>query len=581
MALRFKFGLATACMWFATQSLAAKELISSSESFPGTRVRIPFRSSTPAIEDVAGKMTTQFGLTHQRAALELFWQFSNGDGNGVRSGKGQFYFEGQPLCGYGLTLTSLLSKKNSVSSNSLILGLSPDFGDEIRLVESAHFDSTNLIDSYFLRGYSRLYDSLEVVDTCLFKMGDALVPTNVVMASLGSSTFKLWVAQDQILRVEQKAFFAEIAAFPKNRLDSQMEVFDILTHGNGYLTNDFFDVRTHSEDRAFEASNIFKYSIDDLRFHEASIFTHANQAWDFFTSLGFKDDLEGPIHLNINVLVNGTKNNAIYEPGNLSTKAPPTISVGSGDGITLSDLTIDTDVVTHELAHHLIYKKLTSTSGESLILHEGLADFLAFAKSGDACLGESICPVSSKSCRIRGKCLRTGNNELVYGSSEYIGLSPHQKGQVVSGLLWDLHKIKDISLVSISSVLIKAVDFLYEESDLQDFIYAFALADQLLNQGSYSCLLKEVATTRGLLPDGKSIDCHDFSTWPKAKEARDPSSIKVVMSDPPEESQPAKHTDRERVNLGFCSLVATSQSNFAILWLLSLPLILCRRCQFW
>jgi hypothetical protein len=581
LALRIKFGLVTACMWFATQSIVAKELISSGESFTGARVRIPFRSSIPAIADVAGKMATQFGLTHQSAALELFWQFSGGYSNGIRSGKGQFYFEGQPLCGYGLTLTSLLLKESSVISNSLILGLSPDFGDEIRLVESSHLDSSNLIDTYFLRAYSRLYDSLKVVDSCLFKKGNVLIPTNVVMASMGSSTFKLWVAQDQILRVEKKAFFAEIEAFPQNRLDSQMEVFDISTHGNGYLTNDLFDVRTHSVERAFEVSNVFKYSIDDMRFHEASIFTHANQAWDFFTSLGFKDDLDGPIHLNINVLVNGTKNNAIYEPGNLSTKTPPTISVGSGDGITLSDLTLDTDVVTHELAHHLIYRKLTSTSGESLILHEGLADFLAFAKSGDACLGESICPASSKSCRLRGKCLRTGNNELVYGSSEYMKLSPHQKGQVVSGLLWDLHKMEDISLVGISSVLIKAVDFLYEESDLQDFVYAFALADQLLNQGSYSCLLKEVATTRGLLPDGKSIDCRDFSTWPKAKEARDPSSIKVVMSDPPEESQSAKPTDRERVNLGFCSLVTTSQSNFAILWLLSLPLVLCRRFQFW
>ena len=76
----------------------------------------------------------------------------------------------------------------------------------------------------------------------------------------------------------------------------------------------------------------------------------------------------------------------------------PSIKIDDGDGLVLQNLITDGDVVSHELGHHIIFKTLTSTIGESLVLQEGLADAFAFFRTSNACLGESICPKNSSAC---------------------------------------------------------------------------------------------------------------------------------------------------------------------------------------
>lgn len=579
MELFRKLNLIATLLSFVAEPLSGSELNLTDREFKGKRIRIPFQGALNQSRFVPDQVTHKFQALSHSDELELLW--TDAEESGITTRSGQFYFAGQALCGYGLKLTSVQLANSSPLAKSLILGLIPDNIDKIQLIESGEVDPLKLVLNFFKQNFSKDFETFDVVDSCLFRREESLIQAKVVLASIGSSTFKFWVGAESILKVERLAFFAEIEVFPNNIFETQTETFEVPTKGDGYLTNHLFDVSTHSEPRAFEKSNVFRYFLEDPRFQEASIFTHANQAWDFFTSLGFKDQKIGPIKLNINVLVNGTKNNAIYEPGKFGNKLPPTISVGTGDGQVLSNLATDADVVTHELAHHLIYRKLTSTVGESLVLHEGLADFLTFAKSGDACLGESICPSDSNVCHLKGQCLRSGENDLVYKSIEYQSMSPHQKGQVLSGLLWDLHRKYDSSLQSLSTVLIQAVDFLREDSDLQDFIFAFALADQLLNQGLMACQLKDVSEARGLLPHSLDIDCKDPSTWPKVKDRKQPEVIKIMIGDGSENATQANQATEKKARFGFCSLIGTSKSNFVVYWLLSLPIFIGRRRHLW
>jgi hypothetical protein len=574
-----KLNLIATFFSFAAQPLFGSDYSLTNREFLGKRIRIPFHGTLNQSQLAPDQVTQKFQNLSHLNELELIWTDANESGTFMRSGR--FYYEGQALCGYGLKLTGFHLADSPSLAKSLILGLVPENMDKIRLIESREVDPTKLVLSFFRQNFSKDFETLDVVDSCLFKNGESLIPAKVVWASIGSSAFKFWVSEESILKVERLAYFAEIEVFPNNIFETQPEMFEVPTIGDGYLTSNLFDVNTHSEPRAYEKSNVFRYSLDDPRFQEASIFTHASHAWDFFTSLGFKGEYVGPVRLNINVLVNGTKNNAIYEPGKLGSKSPPTISVGTGDGKTLSNLATDGDVVTHELAHHLIYRKLTSTVGESLVLHEGLADFLTFAKSGDACLGESICPSDSNVCQLRGQCLRSGENDLVYKSNEYLSMSPHQKSQVLSGLLWDLHKQHHLSLQSLSKVLVKAVDFLREDSDILDFIYAFAMADQLLNQGVMACQLKSVSEARGLLPNPLEIDCKDPSTWPKIEEKKEPEAIKIMIGDGSRDASPVTQAPKKKAGIGFCSLVSSSKSNFAVYWLLILPIFIGRRKSFW
>ena len=146
----------------------------------------------------------------------------------------------------------------------------------------------------------------------------------------------------------------------------------------------------------------------------------------------------------------------------------------------LDNLPKDTDVISHEYGHHVIYKSLKSTRGESLILHEGLADFFVFARTGDGCLGESICPSGSQICEV-DQCLRTADNSLVYGEGLYPHKPAHQKGQLISGYLWDLAQSNDVPLEDLERMVLRAIDLLVSDSGIEHFMLALYNADQELH----------------------------------------------------------------------------------------------------
>lgn len=168
----------------------------------------------------------------------------------------------------------------------------------------------------------------------------------------------------------------------------------------------------------------------------------------------------------------GTPNNALYQPA-VSSSGYPQIMVGDGDGNILQNLGKDNDVVSHEFSHHILFRTLTNTTGESLVLHEGLADLFTFMQTGNACLGESICPSGSSACWLPDRCLRSAENDLSYLDTTYRSWvsAPHLRGQLISAVLWDL--AQDLNFTKVAQLTFTASSFFLEDSGLQDFVLRY------------------------------------------------------------------------------------------------------------
>ena len=226
----------------------------------------------------------------------------------------------------------------------------------------------------------------------------------------------------------------------------------------------------------------------DFRKYEATAFYNARtySSWvrSITTATSWNGEYSGwpgpQIHIRIDASRGGSNNTAVYYPKGKS--GLPTIALGNGDNDQLRNLLPDPEVISHELGHHLAYRYLTSTRGQSLDLHEGMADALVYYQTGNSCLAETICP-STKVCVSR-KCLRTGENNLTYLSTLNMK-SGHKKSQLISGLLWDIGK--RIGNQQAAALLIRSFSFLTASADYAGLIVALQQADSSLFRGKYYC----------------------------------------------------------------------------------------------
>jgi hypothetical protein len=601
----------------ASLSLAQGEWTQGQTGFEGKKIRILGDSTS---KNLAAGDHWEIEALHQlqnfnfRADLKLRWAEVHKPQHGTKllsetndfeRKEGYFYFEGQKICGHSLTqvLFSKVDPSQNLSTpnpfafkaSSLLLGSMPLLGASAKVrgrFPKSEAKLRALGESFLFDLTGEKLDHFESVEDCIFQKDDMLYRAREVQARSAGMNYRIWLSDADVFYFEQSSFGAKIQAFVKNAKDNTLQTFDRKTKENGFLGNELFTINTHGVPKAFEPTNEFLYDPQDLRFKESSVFVHAQGAMDFYKKLGFELSASEMVKININVLVNGSKNNAMYEPPSLFDPDGPTISVGSGDGVVLQNLTTDSDVVSHELAHHMIYQTLKSTVGESLVLHEGLADFFAFAKSGDPCLGESICPETSQTCFLNTQCLRTAANDLTYNSSVYSSLSPHQQGQLVSGLLWDLSSKPSASLENLAQTAYRAVGFLNPRSDIQDFLTAFALADFTMNQGKSLCEFSEAAKLRGFESVLETAVCDDIKSWPKIDGAKskkggpgqgtssshETSSMDGVLGEGKIGDQskgPEKKSERK---LGFCAFVpegpSTQVPSILLFLMLGLPFIL-------
>jgi hypothetical protein len=316
------------------------------------------------------------------------------------------------------------------------------------------------------------------------------------------------LAGEAVFRMNPHYFDATGTArvFDSNPFDGQLVDYTVgRLIGDGTLTSDVFITEPVGVERVKSDEHRFVFDVRDKGFDETSVFIHATEALEWFNSLGFRYSSKKLFKLKPHAIINGDKNNALYTPE--TSSSGPTILIGDGDGIWLQNLPKDADVVSHEFGHHVIFQSLKEVRGESLVLHEGLADFFTFARTGNACLGESICPVGSPiPCEVMAQCLRSGETTYRLGDPD-LPKEAHRRSQFISGMLWDLRKDGEIPRDDLTAIVFSGVKYLLDGSGYHDFILSLLMADKQLYDGKYSCTIYNAALDRGLSSEISDFSC--------------------------------------------------------------------------
>mgnify|MGYP000113654135 CR=1 FL=1 len=417
------------------------------------------------------------------------------------------------LCNYQVT-----ANQNS-KGELFVLGSMPhftfeqtniDFGPipELRLAKQTIRDDLAFLDKGPVTSITQVSDCLYDDDGSLWHVGQYVVQVNGL-------TYRVRADENTVFSIDNLFFEtteAKISYYEHNAFSDLVETTYTLTEPT-YLTSAYFETQTgDGSRRATSSSSNFVYTKSDVRIKETSAFIHAIRQYEFIKSLDYTWTETKPLDIVLHDNIGGNKNNALYRPAESNPETgKPSISLGDGDGIGLANLDIDEDVVSHEFGHHVIYRYLKSTDGESLVLHEGIADFLAMAKSGEPCLGRSICPEESPYCVIKGQCLRSAGLDLKYTDDAYQSFGPHLKGQVVSGLMWDLRSRLNPAIVT--KIGYTMISFLSENAGLQDFLLGLLFADQQVNDSKGACIIYDAAINRGFSSLLTGVTCKNSDSW--------------------------------------------------------------------
>lgn len=429
--------------------------------------------------------------------------------------KYQVTVAGLPLChnlelsastSKNLTGTTILGRLPNIQSNYI-----PEIITESELAETAK----NSIEIYLYNFDNQ--QSIEHVGSqnCWVVNSHGQIEQHInIETSVNNLPYQFTVsAFGEVVEANQKFFDvdAQITSYLRGPqyLGGQLITNTVEVDGSGFLQNDLFrtDVDEEEATKAQANDNVFNFdpNTEKDQFKESNIFQHINEHYTFLKALGYRLSTNAPIKIEIEE-ESGTTNNAYY----LST-TPPTIFIGNGDGSALRDLALDEDVVSHELGHHVVFASITSINGESLSLHEGLADFFAMAKTSNPFLGESVCPPGSTSCWSTNDSLdtsfdylRTASNSL---SVDDIELDGHHRGQVISGLLWDLMIQHEVPEADVSALALKSIDYMVAESGFRDFLLSLFLADQNDFNSLYVQEICAEADQRGMSSYIEDLDC--------------------------------------------------------------------------
>ena len=259
----------------------------------------------------------------------------------------------------------------------------------------------------------------------------------------------------------------------------------------------------------------FNFGASTAQFREANVFAHVNRHLDFLKANGYQPSLRSTIRVRVGECTSddcsctpgqacSAKANAYYLPDD-SDYNSPSIRIAEGDDINLKDLHFDAGVVGHELGHHVVVATVTeySRGSEALALHEGLSDFFVMMQQGSPCMGRGICPDGGETC-YSAQCLRTADNDIAYGTSDFTPLGPHQRGQVISGMLWDM-KEAGVPVSDLVKLVLGAIDLLPSAATFGDFGLALLVADENLYEGANRELIELTSISRGIDKSLRSV----------------------------------------------------------------------------
>lgn len=487
----------------------------------------------------------------------------------------QFNLGGLPVCGF--QVKSFVDPVNGYG----ILGNMPKF-DELSIPAPDAWpeleDTVQVVASYFHPHSTEITvlnprKCLQVSDSQLQAVWELIVRIDDLPYLVRANDNILFHAEKRYI----SATSSEVTVYDSGPSDGKLVKYTFNLVGDDTLTSDFITTAPQGAERAKATDGKFNFDPSDKRFDETSSFAHVSLMLAWFSGIGYQWQGGKPLIIRNHVVFPGNNvNNALYQPSESSGSGGPVISVGDGDGKILKNLGKDADVVQHEFGHHVVYRTLKSVEGESLVIHEGMADFFAFMHAGNPCLGESICPANSPACWTQGQCLRSADNDLVLNSADFKELEPHLQGQLISGALWDLRSKQSISAEQVTKIGFKATSYFVNSSGFGDFVSAVFLADRDLYNGSNSCKIFEAFEKRGFGSFLKNIDCKNTSSFEKAKPtlADKSQSGGTTAGTKASTSRGGRKTSEK----GSCGTISFARSTPATTWLMAgiflLPLAL-------
>jgi hypothetical protein len=417
----------------------------------------------------------------------------------------RYYHRTVPVCGYSVRASALADGRHIAFGRAPALPAdavapSMEWPDEARAAASVS-------RAWALTNGAAGEWRKTAAEKCYAVLDGALLPAWRMRFTIDGLPYHA-VADDQRVHAIERGYFAADGFARVHALNdvltpelSDVELKDL--DGDGTLKDAKLRIVVPpGYQKATSAEHAFVYDPDDARFAQASAFAHGQQHRLWFESLGVEWRGSLPLEVKLHVKPGGRANNALYVPDDENTAA--TISIDDGDGVELQKLALDSDVLSHELGHHVVFETLKKTDGEALVLHEGLADFFLFARADDPCLGESICPEGSKACIVEAQCLRSGALDLRFGDDDWkswagsLNRLGHLHSQVISGMLWDVRREDLMSVTDLAKLVLRAVSLLNEDSGFADFLAALVAADEELHAGQHVAKLQGAAVARGL-----------------------------------------------------------------------------------
>ena len=438
---------------------------------------------------------------------------------GTTARDASFYVGGVPLCGFQLRSFALADR------SVMMLGDLPDIDSSVRFAPADWPDAALALEKAdaALEGKDGAI-ALTSQSRCLFVANGDLLPVWKLRVTKGGLPYEVLADAYEVQKLEAAYFDAvdgSASIFPHNSTEAAKVTLPLPgLIGDGSMTSSWlqtvFPGKTQRYAKANEPTNTFNYESSDPRFMESSTFAHAEMHRQFAASIGFQWYGPAPIQILMHIKpggyidrnsgewVSGRSNNALFIPGTAEDGTLPQIQIDDGDGRELQFLSLDGDVVSHEFGHHIVYQTLRSTTGQSLAMHEGLADFFVFSRTGDPFLGESICPLESGACILQGKALRTAALDLRYKDANWTAWAGagnklgHLHGQLISGVLWDLRASGEMAGDDVTKLALKAVSFFKTDSGFRDFILSVFMADKELFGGRDYALITRHVQDRGL-----------------------------------------------------------------------------------
>ena len=335
-----------------------------------------------------------------------------------------------------------------------------------------------------------------------------LRPAWLFQAKVGNLPYEVLADNSTVFSFSRRYFEVDGSAsiLPNNVKDAALVNYTLKDLADdGTLTSQYLETIVPPDRlQAIEPSHKFNYQPNDSRFAQPNAYAHTDEHFRWLLGLGGKTYGALPLHLELHQLINMTKNNALFIPGNEKTGEPFVIQLGDGDGEGLQNLATDSDVPSHESGHYFVYNYLKVTRDEPLGIHEGVADLLVYLHKSSkgiakaACLGESICPPGTPFC-VKSGCLRTADNEWVYNdptwkqwsNQMYGACCGHKHGQVIGAVVWDLVKNKTMSAADAAKLTMTAITYFKADSGIRDFLLSLLIADKAVFNCTYDGALRQ------------------------------------------------------------------------------------------